>query len=61
MIVCYSISLVNGCICFYHDNKNGRFQKYFGYSLKQAILKKELPEIAKKYSRTTETKRFIFS
>ena len=37
MIVCYSISLINGCICFYHDNKNGRFQKYFGYSLKQAM------------------------
>lgn len=56
-----NIMLVSGTDILQGIEHKATYKAYISSRIDTAALKKELPEIAEKYSRTTETKRFIFS
>ena len=56
-----NIMLVSGTDILQGIEHKATYKVYISSRIDTAALKKELPEIAEKYSRTTETKRFIFS
>lgn len=50
----------NGLDTLIGDEHKASYKQVISARLDSATLKKELPEIAAKYTKTTETRRFLF-